>query len=478
MARVRSVGWRSARWYGEPTAAAGTAVLTPAIPGPSGSAVAGFTAEDKPLAAGALDERYLVAKWPWQGVRWSISYVAFLLYAFVVTTYTLPIGTATMVAVLLGIVMGERLRITAAGWMYIGFFLIATIAFALSDWKAFTTEGFTALGKMMIVFLAAQMVLDSKERLRFFIFFYLAAFAFYPIRGALFNYFIYHETVQGRAIWNQQFADPNDLSDLLLVPFSLALGLIAVERNKQLRFLAMGALVFIPFVLALAQSRGAMLAFIGGAGLIFLRNKRARKMMLVGAAVIGIVFATLAPDALWERMSSLKQIEAKGDAALQADAGSMEQRLEIWKVAVVVIAQHPVLGVGPGSYPFAHVFAARDPNVLKTAGGLRDAHSTYLTLLAEYGPFGFAFWVGAAVLVLIKAKRARTLIERQLPRHAQQLLLAEVGIITLAMAAVFGTWVVAPFTYFELAILWALAESAENNARELGIGRRAPSRTA
>jgi O-antigen ligase len=209
-----------------------------------------------------------------------------------------------------------------------------------------------------------------------------------------------------------------------------------------------------------------------------MQNKRARMMMFVGAAVVGLVFAVLAPDQLWKRMSSLEQVSAKGQAAQLADNGSMEQRLEIWKVSVVVIAQHPLLGVGPGSYPFAHVFAARDPNVLQTAGGLRDAHSTYFTVLAEYGTVGFVVYMIAPVLVLLKSRKARKAIQRQLPRHAQQLLLAEIGLVSYGAASVFGTYILVPFTYLSLAIVWALAETAEKDARDLAVGGPVVSRTA
>ncbi|MBV6521924.1 MAG: hypothetical protein MNPFHGCM_02068 [Gemmatimonadaceae bacterium] len=467
MARVRSVGWRSARWYGTPATAGAPSLAVQQLPATPGAAP-GVNSE-QPAGTGVLDERYLVSQWPWVGVRWSLAYIAFLTYVFVVTSYTLPIGTAAMLAVLFGCFLGERVRLTPVGVMLCLFLVVGGISYAGSDWKPFTNEILSDLAKMVLVFLSAQVVLDSKERLRFFLFFYLFAFAFYPIRGSLFNYFIYHETVEGRAVWNQQFADPNDLAALLLLPMSLGLGLLTVERNKKLRFLAMGSLIFIPFVLALAQSRGAMLAFLAGAGLLFLRNKRAQKMMLVGAGVIAIVFVTLAPDQLWKRMSSLEQVGAKGAAAQAVDEGSMEQRLEIWKVSTIVIKEHPVLGVGPGSYPFAHVFAARDPEVLDTAGGLRDAHSTYFTLMAEYGVIGFAIWIGFVLMILKKADGARRRLEKRLPRHAQQLLMAEIGLISWGIAAVFGTWIIGPFTYIGLAILWAMAESGEKLAVDMGI---------
>lgn len=469
MARGRSVGWRSAKWYGPPAAQAAVGPAVGALPRPRGTA-APDTADSAP--AGVLDERLLVAQWPWQGVHWSLAYFAFLVYVFVITSYTLPLGTVAMSTALIGLFAGERIRFTPAGGLYLVWFAIGTVAYLGSSWKPFTGESYTGILKIMLVFFAAQIVLNSRERIRFFVFFYLGVIALYPVRGALFNYFIYHATEGGRVGWNNIFENPNDISALILFPFALSVGLIYVERNKVLRFLSMGALICIPLVLALAQSRGAMLAFMGGGGIFFIRNKRARKLMLIGTGVVALVFATLAPQQLWERLSSLEQATSSGNLAAANDAGSAQQRWDIWKVSIQVIKAHPVFGVGPGSYPFEHVFAARDPSmrqVASMAGGLRDAHSTYFTLMAEYGVFGFLVYIAAAVTVWYKSRSVRLRIQAQMPQHAQQLLLAEIGMLMFGAAAVFGTFINLVFTYLQHAIVWALAEAAEMNAKELGV---------
>ncbi|MFN8574350.1 MAG: O-antigen ligase family protein [Gemmatimonadaceae bacterium] len=398
---------------------------------------------------------------------WSLAYVSFLIYVFVITSYTIPIGTASMVTALIAVFMGERVRFTSAGSLFLVFFGVATVSYLGSDWKVFTYEFWNGMAKVILVFLVAQIVLINRERVRFFIFFYLGVHALFPVRGALFNYFLYHATEGGRVGWNNIFENPNDISALLLFPFALAIGLIFVERNKTLRLLAMGALICIPLVLALAQSRGAMLALGGGFGLFFLQTKRARIMMLAGVAVVGIVFVTLAPSQLWQRLGSLENAATSGNLAAANDAGSAEQRMEIWKVSVIVIEENPLIGVGPGSYPFAHVFAARDPEILRTAAGLRDAHSTYFTLMAEYGVFGFLVYMLAAGTVWHKSRTVRRQIEAVLPRHSQQLLLAEIGLISFGAAAVFGSFINLVFTYLQLAIVWALAEMAEKTAAEL-----------
>jgi O-antigen ligase len=469
MARGRSAGWRSARWNAPSVAAGGGGAGVGALPAPAGSRARALPAPAEEAPAGALDERFLVSQWPWQGVQWSLAYICFLAYVFVITSYTIPVGTLTMVLALMGVFLGERIRFTAAGLLYAVFFAIGTIAFLGSSWKPFTQEIYTGIAKIMLVFFVAQIVLSSRERIRFFVFFYLGAIALYPVRGALFNYFLYHATEGGRVGWNNIFENPNDISALILFPFALAVGLISVERNKTLRLLAMGALICIPLVLALAQSRGALLAFIGGGAVFFIRNKRARKMMLVGTSVVALVFATLAPNQLWKRMSSLEQATSSGNLAAANDAGSAEQRWEIWKVSLLVIKSHPVFGVGPGSYPFEHVFASRDPTILQGAGGLRDAHSTYFTLAAEYGLFGFLVYMAAGAVVWHRSRSVRVLIQDKMPRHAQQLLLAEIGLIMFAAAAVFGTFIGLVFTYLQHAIVWGLADAAEQSAKDLGV---------
>ena len=69
------------------------------------------------------------------------------------------------------------------------------------------------------------------QQIRFFLAFWLACFAFYPVRGALFNYYLYHENLFGRAIWNYIFSNPNDLAAFCILQLSMALGLYAIEEQ-------------------------------------------------------------------------------------------------------------------------------------------------------------------------------------------------------------------------------------------------------
>src|SRR4029450_5074735 len=83
------------------------------------------------------------------------------------------------------------------------------VGWAVSD---FPSLGYLRRGvmvKLWVIALVAANALRTRQQIRFFLFFWLACFAFYPVRGALFNYYLYGEKLAGRAIWNYTFNNPN-----------------------------------------------------------------------------------------------------------------------------------------------------------------------------------------------------------------------------------------------------------------------------
>jgi hypothetical protein len=63
-------------------------------------------------------------------------------------------------------------------------------------------------------------------------------------------------------------------------------------------------------------------------------------------------------------------------------------------------------------------------------------------------------------------------MEPVLPRHAQQLYYAEAGLLAFAASATFGSYANLAFTYVQLAIVYALAETGENLALEYTAKKR------
>jgi hypothetical protein len=87
--------------------------------------------------------------------------------------------------------------------------------------------------------------------------------------------------------------------------------------------------------------------------------------------------------------------------ALTAVGGVDSQRDEYWRIARQVVAAHPALGAGAGS--FGPEWFARAP--VERYGGALDAHNLYLETLAELGPVGLVLLL---VFLALPLTRART----------------------------------------------------------------------
>ncbi len=83
---------------------------------------------------------------------------------------------------------------------------------------------------------------------------------------------------------------------------------------------------------------------------------------------------------------------------------SMMQRIELWKTAWALFKDHCLLGLGTGDVK--NVFAAKlvvDDSLLK-GSGLRP-HNQYLTILLEFGIFGFIFFMFCLLYPGIRQKK-------------------------------------------------------------------------
>lgn len=433
-----------------------------------------------PSAFVPLESRF---KWPWQGVNWSLGYVAFLGYIFIITSYLVNLGQVLMLTAMVGVTIGSRDRwrfppMVALMALFIG---LLALTYNGTSYRFFDTKPLQDMTKVMLIATVAVSVLTTRARIRFFMFFYLAAFALYPVRGGIMNWFVYSATTQGRVAWNYAFENPNDYAALLLFPLGLCLALMWSERVKSIRHAAFLGLASIPMIIFMTQSRGAILA-IGVAVLAyFALQGKGRMRSLIGLVAIGAVVFVFAPSDVWTRMASLKSAGESGNLSAANDRRSAEQRLEIWKVAWAVHKEYPYTGVGWAAYPNAHADFARRSGFNAIARGARDAHNTYLTVLAESGWVGFGLWstiIGSVVMTAIGAmRRVRPYCEA----YAMQLKMLMLALLAYAAAGVFGSFAAMSFTYVNLATLLSLALVAreEVNALERGprlmrSGARAP----
>jgi O-antigen ligase len=426
----------------------------------------GFTV---PQGVRVLEEAF-TERFPWRGVKWSMTYVGFLGYIFAVTTYRFPIGNASMIIGLFGLLMQpERIRVPGLLKGLAVFLLWCVVGYAITEHPTLVSDRLQIVGKVWLVALVAANALRTRPQIRFAIFFWLGCFALYPVRGSIFNYYLYHETVAGRASWNYIFANPNDVAAYCILMLSLALGLLSVERKGPVRLATIAGLAVVPFLVLLTKSRGGFLGMAVFVMIALLAQRKRGKAIVVVAALAGLVIL-LAPNNVLSRVRGLKEVDS-GNLEQVDEEGSAFQRYEIWKVARTIIREHPVAGVGLGAYPAAHRVTAQRAQFNATARGPRDSHSTYLNVTAETGLVGAAIFFASYVIALLRINAIRKRAKKLLPGTSQQLFTYLAGMIGFFVSAVFGSMAYVSFLLLMVTFMWAIAEAVQLELDEAKKGR-------
>ncbi|MDX1578452.1 MAG: hypothetical protein R3266_08205, partial [Gemmatimonadota bacterium] len=171
------------------------------LPGPGRSSAAALPRRRgrRPSGTGALDQGREGVKRIFREVDWSLSYVAFLVYFVVVITYQFGGAAAAILTAAGGLIIepGQRRFPYWVAWF--GLFLLwGAVSYTQSPFPSTAwSEGFIEYGKLWLICLVAANVLTNGPRLRFFLIFFLVLYMSHPLRGELFNTFIYGSTEWG-----------------------------------------------------------------------------------------------------------------------------------------------------------------------------------------------------------------------------------------------------------------------------------------
>jgi O-antigen ligase len=174
---------------------------------------------------------------------------------------------------------------------------------------------------------------------------------------------------------------------------SLLLALL-LQRRRGIGIGHIAMLGIFAIVTVMSNNRMALIASAGCLATVYICQGnfvvRAIVVLLAGA------MTTFAAYALGEVL--LASIARSGSSE---EILSLTGRTEIWRVALELWAEHPILGLGYSSSPFA---LKESPDLLHAAG---NTHNTYLEILFSSGPLGFGLLVTALAITLKRAAARR-----------------------------------------------------------------------
>jgi len=190
------------------------------------------------------------------------------------------------------------------------------------------------------------------------------------------------------------FGNANQLASYLVLTCPLLLGIISMCRGLR-RALLIVCLAIVLACLILIGARGSWIAALAGLSVITVwgarRNRRAA-LRVAGCTLLllALLLATV--------VNIKPQIAHELTGRLEGSFASLNYRLLAWRSSLHMIARHPLLGSGPGTFKLlflptlADYLRGYDPlSCWGLTEKMNEPHNEYLQLAAETGLPGLCF---------------------------------------------------------------------------------------
>jgi putative inorganic carbon (HCO3(-)) transporter len=175
--------------------------------------------------------------------------------------------------------------------------------------------------------------------------------------------------------------------------------------------------------LAFTYSRNAWLGLAAGAVMLIVTGRRAGRVVTILAA-IALLAALFAPDTVQQRARSL----------LDPRDATLRDRMAMWQSGAAMVADRPLLGVGPGEvrawYPHY-----RRPEALRPSTG--HLHNSAVQIAAERGLPALAVWLWLWVAFFRRGGRVLARLKGTAGRPRALVLASLVGVLAFLIAGLF-----------------------------------------
>ena len=196
----------------------------------------------------------------------------------------------------------------------------------------------------------------------------------------------------GRAGAYGMYHNQNDYSFIIIQTLPFFYMYWRTERRFLPRWLLFAAMLTSVLGILLCLSRGGMLALVLEAFLILMLTARRNAKLLLLPLFVVVAIAGISYQ--WK-------MRAENQGSLYTYTDAQDTRLDLWHAGVVMFAHNPILGVGSlrfGEYAKTYV------NLLPDDIG-KNAHNTYLDVLACSGLLGISCFIGMLWATFRKLRR-------------------------------------------------------------------------
>jgi O-antigen ligase len=249
--------------------------------------------------------------------------------------------------------------------------------------------------------------------------------------------------------------DRNQLAVNINIAIVCAYILYQVSHSAAERAALLVALPILFLSLALSFSRGGYITFVVALFLVMYRVAKTRGyVVLAGSLAMIALISTTLPDSFYQRVSSIvPSIEHQED--------TFGIRVLLWKAGLRMIADNPVLGVGPGNFMLAQPHYVHGRIYSRF---VLTSHNLFIGVAAETGLVGLGLYLFMVVAALREAGRPG----RKWSPGARDLELAGVGVEICIVVILMGGLTGSAETSKYLFMLFGMAST---------VGRLALART-
>jgi probable O-glycosylation ligase (exosortase A-associated) len=376
------------------------------------------------------------------------------------------------IAMFLGFLLFERGRFFAAdlrNWLMVALAVLVSVSVALTRYEI--TERvinfYVDFLKILAVAMLTTALVNTQERLRILVWTVALSFGFFGIKSGLWGVL----TGGARPILRGPgglLQDNNDFSLALTmnIPFLFYLGLSEPQKWMRRGMIAAMGLTIVTIVLT--HSRGGFLAMSATLAVITWRSRnRVIGFTLAGIALL--LFLLLLPQGARERLGTLKKVQ---------DDSSAQARLKSWGIALQMIRDNPVTGVGFQNYRSA--YGKYDPSPVLVGGQVLTfvAHNSYLQIAAESGlpALGVYLTLIGSSFLLLRRIRLLALARFHTGWILNYVRMFEASLAGFVIGAIFINRAHFDFIYHLIAIIVAFAMLARRElvSEEAYPLRRAP----